>query len=85
MSGPVGFGPLFTDEACFIEAPIGGLPFPVNGLQLFAVVDQDRPQAVKDAFAVPAADGSMHRRVAAELCGQMVPLATGAGAVDHAI
>ncbi len=77
--------PLFTDEAGFAHAAIGSLPFPANGLQVFAMVDQQRPQSVKDAFAVPAADRTMHCRVAAEVFRQTVPLTAGACAVDHAV
>jgi hypothetical protein len=85
MPGSIRLGPLFSDEARFVEAPIGGLPFPVNGLQLLTVVDQQRPQLIEDPLLVPAVDRPMNRRVAAELFGQVVPLATGACSVDHAI
>jgi hypothetical protein len=78
-------GPLFPDEAGFVEASIGGLPLPVDLLELLAVVDQERPQFIEEAFLVPAVHRPMHRGIAAEFLGQLVPLAARPGAVDHAV
>lgn len=52
--------PLFPDEAGFMETSIGGLPLPVDLLEFFAVVDQQRPNLVQDAFVIPAAHRPMH-------------------------
>lgn len=82
---PGRLGPLFPDEPGFVEAPIGGLPLPVDLLKFLAVVDQERPNLVQDAFVIPAPHRSMHGGIAAESFGQVVPLAARASTIDHAI
>jgi hypothetical protein len=53
--------------------------------QLLAVVEEQGPDPVKDALALPALQRPVHRGVVAELAGQAVPLTAGAGAVDDAV
>ena len=74
-----------SNETGFMQTTVGGLPFPVDVLKVLAVVDQQRPDFVKDTLVVPAPDRPMHGRIAAELFGQSIPLTAGASAVDHAI
>lgn len=78
LVGQQGLGPTHSSRVPFLRprsqrchAPCPGsrLSFPVDRRQFFAMVDQDRPQSVKDASGVPAVHGPMHRRVAAELFG----------------
>ena len=79
------FCPLFADEACLVEAPIGGLPLPMHRREFLTMVDQERPEFVEDAFVFPALEGAMYGGIVAELFWQMVPLAAGSGAVDDPV
>ncbi len=82
---PGRLGPFFSDEAGFVQACVGGLPFPVNLPQFLAVVDQERPKLIQYPFVFPAPHRPMHGGIAAELFGQPVPLAAGARTIDHGV
>jgi hypothetical protein len=81
-------GPPFaavSNKACFVECSIGGLPLPMNVLEVFTVVDQQRPESIENAFLLPAHESSMYGGVASELLRQLIPLASRSSTVDNPV
>src|SRR5215472_12161760 len=77
----VGFLPtFFPPETGFAHGPVRTLPPPVDLAKLGAVLDQQGPDAAKDAVAAPALKPAVDGTVVAKLLGELVPLATTAHA-----
>ena len=73
------------NESRFMQGSVGGLPLPVNVLEVFAVVDQESPESVENAFLLPASESSMHGGVASKLLRQLIPLASCSSAVENPV
>src|SRR5437588_3823451 len=72
----VGFFPtFFPPETGFAHPPVGGLPLPVHGPQLVALLDQLLPDALHDPALAPALEPVVDGALGAELAGQLLPLA----------
>src|SRR3954453_9262185 len=72
----VGFLPtFFPPEPGLAQSAVGGLPLPVHGAELVALVDQLLPDALHDAARGPALEPVMDGALGAELARQLLPLA----------
>lgn len=57
----------------------------MHRLQVFTMVNQQRPEFVKDASLVPTPQSTMDRGIIAIFLRQLIPLATCSGAVEDAV
>jgi hypothetical protein len=67
------------------HGPVGGPPFPVAAAQVFARLQQHRPDAVEDPQAHPPPEGAVDQAVVRELARETVPLAAAAEAEDDRV
>src|SRR5947209_455598 len=82
----VGFLPtFFPPEPGFAQPAIRGLPEPVHGPQLVALLDQFLPEALHDPALAPALEPVMDGALGAELAGQLLPLAARTHAEEDAV
>src|SRR5215813_12348621 len=82
----VGFLPtFFPPEAGFAQPSVRGLPLPVHGPQLGALLDEFLPDALKDAAGAPALEPVVDGALGAELTRQSLPLAARAHAEDDTV
>jgi len=71
---PSGLAPFFALEPSLAEATVGGLPPPINTIELFTIADQSRPERFEDSVPNPSLKPTMHRTIVSEHFRQLVPL-----------
>src|SRR5262249_18985837 len=82
----VGFFPtFFPPEAGFAQPPVRGLPVPVPGPEVVALLGQCLPDALQGPAVAPALEPIVDGALGAELAGQLFPLAARAHAEDGAV
>jgi len=75
----------FPPEPCFAHAAVGTLPLPVHLAEFLAFSDENRPNLLHHAVAIPTLEPTVDGGVVAELLGHVVPLATAPEAMDDAV
>ncbi len=75
----------FPPEPGLAQSPVATLPLPVDPAQVVAGGRQQAPQPLEEAVPAEALEPAMHRPIAAEALGHLVPLAPGPHAEDDAV